>query len=418
MSQKQKMVALVGNFGFAPGPKGLCIYSYDPVTAAMELIESAFEAVNVGHMSVDDEGGIVYLVNECPSQLGQTGGGGYLLALKIDPQTGKLTLINEKPTLGQEPCYTCLDKSKRYIIVSHHADFGFVTKVVKGEHGYSTQVVFDDTALALFPICEDGSLGDACDVSITPGDGAPGPHPWARHHSVVADPSGELFIVCDKGLEQFHTYHLDRTNGKLVRLQDIIVEPDLIPRYGAFHPALPIFYANYERAAVIHAYCYDVASGRLERVGSAPLLLPDNPAELANAEAKLPLTHPKTLAERMHMLQEKAPVGHDKVEPADILIHPNGRYLYASVRGANTISVLDVDIAGSISLREVIDCGGVNPRGLTISPDGRFLFAANMNSGNVATFSISADGGLRATGAGVKASSPGSMRIVVARSRG
>ena len=412
MSHNQNMFALVGNFGFAPGPKGLSVYRYDPNTAAMQLIETAFEAVNVGHLSVDQERGVVYAVDECPNQRGQTGGGGYLLALKIDPHSGQLSLLNQQPTLSQEPCYTCLDRTRRYILVSHHADFGFVTQVVKGESGYSTQVFFDDTALVLFPIHEDGSLGQACDVCLTPGDGAAGAHPWARHHSVVADPTSELFIVCDKGLEQFHTYHLDRENGKLLPLQDTLVEPGLIPRYGTFHPALPLFYANYERAALIHVYRYDIPSGRLDQAGSAPLMLPDSPAELANAEAALPLTHPKTLAERMQMLQEKAPVGPDKAEPADILIHPNGKSLYASVRGTNTISVLDVDSAGMLSLRDVIDCGGVNPRGLSISPDGRFLFAANMGSGNIATFSIGADGALCATGAGVKASSPGNLRII------
>lgn len=402
----KNMFALVGNFGFAPGPKGLSVYHYDPATAGMKLIESAFEHVNVGHLSVDEARGIVYLVNECPSQRGQTGGGGYLMALKIDPLSGKLTLVSERPTLSQEPCYTCLDKTRRYILVSHHADFGFVTKVVKGNSGYSTQVVFDDTALVLFPIHDDGSLGDACDVSLTPGDGAAGPHPWSRHHSVVADPSGELFIVCDKGLDKFHTYHLDRDNGKLVPLQDIPVEPGLVPRYGTFHPSLPIFYANYERRAVVHAYRYDIASGALDRVGSAPLLPQENAAsELAGASGEPPLTHPKTLAERMQILQDKA-------EPADILIHPNGKTLYASIRGTNTISTLDVDDAGAISLRDVIDCGGVNPRGLYISPDARFLFAANMNSGTVAAFSIESDGGLSAVGTAAETSSPGCMRIV------
>ncbi len=403
MPKNKKMYALVGNFGFAPGPKGLGVYRYDPATANIELIESAFDDVNVGHQSVDDERGIVYIVNECPSLRGQTGGGGYLMALKIDPQSGRLNLLNEKPTLSQEPCYTCLDKTKRYIIVSHHADFGFVTKVVKGENGYSTEVIFDDTALVLFPINEDGSLGDVCDVSITPGDGAPGPHPWARHHSVVADPTGELFIVCDKGLEKFHTYHLDHASGKLVQLQDTTVEPGLVPRYGTFHPTLPIFYANFEKKAIVHAYRYDIATGKLERIGTMPLL-DEKAAEGAKADI---LIHPKTLNEKMQM--EKAV---DKAEPADILIHPNGKYLYASVRGTNTISVLDVDDVGAISLRDSIDCGGVNPRGLYISPDARFLFAANMNSGNIATFSIGSDGALCATGTGAQASSPGSMRII------
>ena len=117
----------------------------------------------------------------------------------------------------------------------------------------------------------------------------------------------------------------------------------------------------------------------------------------------------KTLKEKAQT--EKASVS-GPVEPSDILIHPNCKYMYASIRGANTISVLDVNDAGAISLRENINCGGMNPRGLYISPDTRFLFAANMDSGNVATFSISADGALRATGTGIKARTPGNLRII------
>jgi 6-phosphogluconolactonase (cycloisomerase 2 family) len=164
---------------------------------------------------------------------------------------------------------------------------------------------------------------------------------------------------------------------------------------------------------VVDAYRYDVATGKLDRTGSAPLMLHQKAAEGPDkAEAADILIHPKTLQERMQMLQEKAPAGLDTAESADILIHPNGKYLYASVRGTNTISVLDVDDAGAISLRDIVDCGGVNPRGLYISPDARFLFAANMNSGNIATFSISGNGALRATGTGAKARCPGSMRII------
>ena len=101
MSKHNKMYALVGNFGFAPGPKGLSIYNYDPATANMELIETAFDDVNVGHQSIDAERNIVYIINEIPNQRGRTGGGGYLMAVKIDPNSGKLSLISEKPSLGR-----------------------------------------------------------------------------------------------------------------------------------------------------------------------------------------------------------------------------------------------------------------------------------------------------------------------------
>jgi 6-phosphogluconolactonase len=402
-----KTYALVGNFGFGPGAKGLSVYGYESATADMVHLSTAFEDVNVGHQSVDTERGIVYFVDERPSLRGQTGGGGYVVAAKIDPESGNLSLINEMPSLSQEPCYTYLDKTKRYLVVSHHADFGFVTKIVRNGGGYSTETFFDDTALVLFRIEQDGSVGDACDVALTPGDGAAGPHVWSRHHAVLADPTGEMYVVCDKGLDKFHTYRLDRANGKLVHLETFAVEGDLGPRYATFHPTLPILYANYEKKPVVQGYRYDVATGVLDQMGSAPLMTEGRAAGAAKADI---LIHPKTLQEKMQM--EKAVGDPDKAEPADILIHPSGKYLYASVRFTNTISVLDVDEAGAISLREVIDCGGVNPRGLCISPDARFLFAANMNSGNVTTFAIGADGALRATGTGAKATCPGSMRII------
>ena len=404
--------ALVGNFGFGPEPKGLAVFGYDPQTAAMEPIATFLDHVNVGHQSVDAERGIVYLVDERPSLRGQTGGGGYVMAVKIDPVTGHASLINERPTLSQEPCYTWLDPGRRYLVVSHHADFGFVTKVVKGEMGYGNEVVFDDTALVLFGINDDGSLGEICDVALTPGDGPAGPHPWARHHSVVADPSGELLIVCDKGLEAFHAFHVDRQNGRLVRLHDTGVEKGLVPRYGVFHPSLPVFYADYEKSTMVHAYRYDLVTGALERVGGAPLF-PEG-GEPAGAAQGLTPRHPKTLEEVTQMeavVRAKSGIP-NAPEPADLVISPDGRHLYISTRFTNTISVLDVDEAGAVSLRQVVDSGGANPRGLCISADGRFLFAAHMESGDVATFSIEGDGSLRATGTGTKAASPGNMRII------
>jgi 6-phosphogluconolactonase len=383
MYLNKNMYAVVGNFGFHSQPKGISVYSYNPATAEMELIDSAFDEVIAGHLSVDPERNIIYAIDERASLRGQYGGGGYLMAIKIDSANGKLSLINEKKTLSQDPCYTCLDKTGRYVLVSHHIGFNFVTRIGKDEKGYSSETVFNDNALALFRINEDGSLGEVCDLSITPGEGVSGPHTTSRHHSVIADPSGELFIVCDSGLDRIHTYCLDRTNGKLVQLKDTRLETGFVPRYGVFHPTLPIFYMNYEKKLSVDAYRYDVATGKLDRISSIPLILDNKAAE-----------------------------GPGKVEAADIVIHPDGKHLYTSIRGPDKITRLDIDDTGAISLRENINCGGVNPRGLYISPDRRFLFTTNVDSGNIAAFSIGADGALHATGTGARARCPGIMRII------
>lgn len=385
MSDNKKMYAVVGNFGFHPNPKGIQVYSYDPATANMELVYTGFDEVRGGHISVDKERKVIYLVNEWPDQRGQTGGGGYLLALKVDPETGNLKLIDEKPTLSAEPCYTYLDKSKRYFVVSHHADKSHVTKIVRTSQGFTSMSVFDDAGLVLFRLNDDGTIGEVADIALTPGNTSVPPHTNSHHHSVLPDPSGEMLIICDKGLDKFHTFRLDRDNGKLVQLLDTIVETGLVPRYGAFHPTLPIFYANFECKTILRSYHYDVGTGKLDELSSIPLLRDEKVAE-----------------------------GIDKVEAADILMHPSGKYLYIGIRGVNLIAVIDIAGDGTVSLRENIDCGGNNPRSLCLSPDNRFLFTTNVDSGNVAAFSVGEDGSLTPTGMGAKARCPGTMRIIEA----
>ena len=315
ITKPEKMYAIVGNWGFVPGcSKGLSVYSYDPETSAMELIENVFPDVYVGQQCIDNERNIVYIVNEIGSRRGETGGGGYVVAFRIDPENGKVTLINEKESLSPEPSYICLDKSKKYALVTHHVDGGYVTKIIREKDGsFSSQTLFDDSGLVLFRINEDGSLGDVCDVSIKHGEGASGPHMISRGHSVVSDPTGELFAVSDKGLDKIFTYHLDRENGKLICLQETSVEIGSGPRYGAFHPKLPIFYVNNEHKPFIYAFHYDILSGKLDQTGSTSVLQDENATKDV-----------------------------DRVEAGDIKIHPNGKYMYVTIRGLDYIAVMDI----------------------------------------------------------------------------
>lgn len=383
MSVNQNMFCLVGNFGFNAKPKGLSVFRYEPDTAHLTPIATVFDEVNVGHITLDAERRLIYITDEISSRRGQVGGGGYVLSLRIDPESGALNLLNEKPTLCAKPCYTWLDKTRRYLLVSHHADSSFVTKVIKGAAGFSSAPAFDDAALTLFRLHAGGSLAEISDLALMPGGGAAGAHPISHLHSVTADPSGELFIVLDKGLDAIHTFHLDREHGSLVKLQATPVEHGMAPRYAVFHPQLPIFYANFEGRAVIQAYHYDAPTGRLDLLSSAPLL-------------GGPSTPDPTV----------------KIQASDIVLHPNGRQVYVSIRGLNLIAVLDIDNAGAISFRDNIACGGLNPRGLHISPDGRFLLCANVESGNLATFKIETDGRLLMVNTDTRARCPGVVKII------
>lgn len=81
----KKVYAYVGNWGFAPAPKGISAFEYDMETGSLELIETIREDIAAGQLYLDDENRILYSVDECGERRGEIGGGGYVLAFRIDP---------------------------------------------------------------------------------------------------------------------------------------------------------------------------------------------------------------------------------------------------------------------------------------------------------------------------------------------
>lgn len=400
------MYAIVGNWSFEARPskgKGISVFSYEPETGELSLVETIRPDVAGGQLCLDAERKMVYVCNECGERRGEIGGGGYIMAFKFDSETGKLTLVNEKDSLCPEPSYVCLDSTKKYLVTCHCSDPWHVTKVVRHEDGtYGNEVLFDDTGLVMFRVNDDGSLGDVCDVAITEGTGGKGPNsqvnvdPVSGHiqlvevisrlHSVVPSPNGKMFAVCDKGMDKIYTYRIDTENGKLVKLDEWITDDvACFPRYGAFHPTLPVFYANNENKATLNCFHYEEDNGRLNCFRTIELLKED-PG-----------------------LVEGKPVG-----AQDILVHPNGKCMYVTLCGLNLIIVLKLDEDGVPAIVQEIPSGGVLPRGLSLSPDARFLLSGNMVSGDITTFSVAEDGMLTSTGKIYEAISPSAIRFFVA----
>ena len=397
---QEKMYAFVGNWGFAPAPKGISTFQYDPETGDMKLIETIHQEIAAGQLFLDEENMILYAVDECGERKGEIGGGGYVLSFRIDPNTGKLTKLNQQESLLAEPSYLEMTKSKKYLMTCHCADPFHVTKVVANDDGtFSNEVVFDDTALVLFPINEDGSIAPPCDVAIThskcrvEGESKRNVDPVTKHiqlvriisrlHAVIGSPDGSIFVACDKGMDKLYTFRIDEEKGKFVMLDEYMTEEVAsFPRYGAFHPTLPIFYANNENLALLNCFKYD-ENGKL------------------SLHAKL-----KLLEEDPGLVEGK-PVG-----AQDIMVHPNGKTLYVTLCGINEIIVVDLDDEGKPSLRQSVHSNGNLPRGVCLSPDGRYLLSGNMVSKDITTFEVQEDGSLNWTGKIHEAVSPSAIKIL------
>lgn len=403
-----KMFAYVGewNFNLTDGKynRGISCYHYSPENGELEFIETVDQEVAAGQLHLDQENAVLYVAYEVCHRRGELGGGGYLRAYKIDTETGKLTLLNEIESLLAAPAYVCMDKDKKYLVVCHHADPFHVNKLIRKEDGtYTNEVVMDDAALMLVRIKKDRSLGEIVDAYITPSnarlmedskimvDPVTGhiqlTRVISRQHAVVADPTATLFAVMDKGMDRVHMFKIDEENEKLVLLDSYIDDLGVFPRYGSYHPTLPILYTNNERACEVHVLNYDKETGKLSLRQNVDLLLPEYKGKQYSVKTR--------------------PMG-----AQDILMHPNGKTLYCTLEGGDHLIVaLSVADDGTLALKQNIDCAGKMPRGVCLSPDGRFLLCGNNLSGDVTTFEIGEDGLLTFTGKVFPAVSPSALCI-------
>lgn len=402
---KNKTYVYIGNWSFnGAASKGITIFEYEPETGTLRLIETICPDVAAGQLYLDAPNGILYSNDECGEQRGQIGGGGYVLAFRIDPKTGRLSELNRRPSMSPEPSYLCLDRSGKYMTVCHCADPFHVTRIQRDADGeFRTKVLFDDTGLVLFNINEDGSIGSVADVAITQGSEGKSEHasrkvdPVSGHiqlvrvlsrlHSVVASPDDEMLLVCDKGMDKVYTYRVDREAGKLVHLYTWEApEVACFPRYSTFHPEKPLVYVDNENSASVNTFRYDSQTGALERLRFT-YLLKEDPG-----------------------LIDGKPAGCQ-----DIQIHPNGRALYCSISGMNMIVTCALDADGMPTPVQWLDCRGNFPRGLQLSPDGRFLLCGNMVSGDVTVFAVDEAGMLTDTQRTIKAVSPSAIRFYETR---
>lgn len=399
----KKMFAYVGNWNFHPADKGISIFKYFPDDGTMELIETVHPEVCAGQIWLHPEKPILYVVNEKGDLDGKMGGGGYVLAYSIDEETGKLTQISNMESLCTEPCYVVVDKSRRHVLVSQHADPFYVTKVVKHADGtWGNQIIMEDAGLLLIGLNEDGSLGEIQDVYITKSNGGLGregkklvdpvtghvqlTRVISRQHSVMPSPSGNIYVVCDKGMDRVYTFGVDDENNELKLLDTYVDDLGVFPRYSAFHPTKLVFYTNNERKCEIHVFNYD-ETGKMEIVQKVDILTPEYQGKEYAITCR--------------------PMG-----AQDILVHPNGKAVYCTVEGGdNLIATLKVGEEGLLELVQNVDCEGVMPRGICLSPDGRFLLSGNLTSGDVTVFAVDEEGMLTSTGRKYPAVSPSAIRI-------
>ncbi len=324
--------------------KGIYAYRYDPATAEITSAGLAAETVNPSFLAVHPNHRFLYAVNEVGNYKGQKSGA--VSAFAIDRVTGKLTLINQVASKGADPCYIIVDKTGKYVLVANYTG----------------------GSVAVFPVAEDGRLGEASAFVQHTGHGTnperqEGPHA----HSIDLSADNRFAIVDDLGLDETIVYRFDK--GTLIPNgpQFGNADPGAGPRHFAFHPNGKFAYVVNEMGTSVSVFAFD---------GNAGVLRPQQTIS----------TIPKGFAEHN--------------DDAEIEVHPSGKFLYASNRGHDSIAVFTIDSnKGTLSFVEYASTKGKTPRSFEIDPTGSLLFAENEKSNNIVVFRIDQQTGrLTATG--------------------
>ena len=353
-----KVMLYVGTYTSGDS-KGIYRFQLDLATGALTPAGDPTETVNPSFLAFHPSRRFLYAVNETGDA--PTDPSGAVSAFAVDPATGGLTFLNRQSSEGAAPCHISVDKAGRHALVANY--WG--------------------GTVAVLPIAADGRLGPASAVVRHEGHGvAPeqkDPHP----HSLNLDASNRFAFVADLGLDRVVAYGFDGGKGVLARHDagTAVLEPGAGPRHLAFHPNGRQAYVIDELDSTITRLDYDATGGAMKAVQRISTL----PAGYAG-----------------------------KNSTAEIVVHPDGKLLFGSNRGHDSIAIFTVDPAtGALVAAGHQPTGGKSPRNFALDPTGAYLLAANQQSDSIAVFRIDrASGRLDPVGPAVHAPRPVCLRMM------
>ena len=344
------MYAYVGSFTTAQRKArgdGIHVYRADPATGAWTHVQHIGDLVNPSYLALSRDQRFLYSIH---------GDEDYATAFALDPATGQARLLNRAATGGKNGVREAVDPSGKFLVMANYAS----------------------GSVAVLGIAPDGSLKDQHQLVQLPGE--PGPHKVeqvsSHPHDIVFDPSGRFVLVPDKGLDRVFVFRFDDATGRLTPTEQGSVKsrPGAGSRHLAFHPKLPIVWVLNELDSTIATYRFDTERGAL----TALQVMSTLPSDFTGYSTT-----------------------------AEIAVSPDGRFVYGSNRGHDSVTIFAANAQGLLSVVGWQPSQGAGPRFIGLDPAGRFLHAANEQGDTVVTFGVDASSGkLTPTGQVIKNASP------------
>jgi 6-phosphogluconolactonase (cycloisomerase 2 family) len=323
--------------------RGVHIFQVDRNTGALAEVGVHEMTTSPSCLVLDRAGTRLYSANET-DRVGEDKEG-TVSAFAIDPG-GTLKPLNTVRSGGAGPTYVSLHPSGKFLFVANY--FG--------------------GSVAVLPVRGDGSLGDATDVKrdsgtvgparakhAPPGSFAFSGHDRTHAHMIHADPSGRFVLHAELALDRIYVWKFDEKKGVLTANDPPSVDlpPGDGPRHFCFHPNGKWFYSIQEEGSTVALFDYDGAAGRLSHRQTVSSLPPGFAGSNFCSE---------------------------------ILVSPDGKFVYAGNRLHDSVAVFSVGGDGTLTFVADEPTRGNYPRSFSFDPTARFLYVCNQRGDNVTVF--------------------------------
>jgi 6-phosphogluconolactonase len=326
-------LVFVGTYtGGATGSDGIYAFQFDDTTGALTPRGLAAATPSPSFLTASADRRVVFAVNELDNYEGAPSGS--VTSFAVEASTAKLAPTSTQSSRGAHPCHLELDKTGRFLAVANYTGGNY----------------------SLFPVSADGRLAPAVAVVAAKGRGPTGRQEGPHGHAVTFDAANRFLIATDLGIDRVMVYRFDPAAGTLVANtpSSVAMKPGAGPRHFVFHPNGRQAFVINELDSTITSLKWDDATGAFSVIGTVSTL----------------------------------PDGVTASTTAEIHVHPNGRFVYGSNRGHDSIAVYAVADDGALKLVEIASTRGKTPRNFTIDPTGRWLLAGNQESSTIAVFGI------------------------------
>jgi 6-phosphogluconolactonase len=337
--------------------RGIHLFQVNRTTGALTAAGIYELGTSPSCLVVNSKGTRLYSANET-DRVGDNKEG-TVSAFSINRADGKLTLLNTVRSGGAGPTYVSIDPTGRFLLVANY--FG--------------------GSIAVLPILPDGRLGEASDIkndagkigparatNAPPGSFAFSGHDRTHAHMIQADPAGKFVLHVDLGLDQIFVWKFDSQKGQLTPgdAHSVSLPPGDGPRHFHFHPNGRWFYSVQEEGSTVVLFDYNATTGQLSSRQTISTLPPGFGGSNFCSE---------------------------------ILVSPDGKFVYAGNRLHDSIGIFSVGPSGELTYVGDEWTRGNYPRSFNFDPTGQFLYCCNQRGDNVAVFRMNHDtGGLQFTG--------------------